>query len=650
MKTRQLFAIILALSMAWMTSCTDKDSGTGSGMEGTQTFTFNVTTEGQAQTRAAAPSVPNFKMQYILQVLNADGSTLDLGSGKTQETNITGQFAVKLQVGKEYTCLFWAQYIPDSGDATTPSEYFTTTDLQEVTLKKPLTAGDQCQAFSATADIPAAPTTADITVTLVRAVAQVNQKSSVKMENYSKVGITYTDVPDKFNVLTKTIATNGSNNEATFEATSFPTNATAGAYPFHSAYVLASGDGNANMLKTELKIYNTASSTTPIQTVSIENVPTKKNFRTNVINTFASATTKHTYTFSYDEWGGNQNVTPASIWDGVTPSANASYTFGARSGDGSSANNAYIIADAKDFAQLMANVNSGTTYENKFFKLNIDIDLNNHNWTPIGGESKQFKGKFDGSMHTIFNLKINSNERYVGLFGFTDSNSSINNLHVSGEVIGTNTNLSDGYLYNYAAAGGICGISYGTIANCSFAGKVEAAVAAGGILGNAHDYSCKVSCSKNSASIKSKCYAGGIVGFGIGQVHESYNEGSIESDGTIGADQPCAAGIVAFGSDPCFGIKACYNIGTVKNTNNSSKEAAITSYDFGIDPSSFAIQSYTITVSNEKVFGSGEWPTDADGWAINKAAAGAEPNGYWKSLGNWNNGVNPEYPKLWWEK
>lgn len=317
MKTRQLFAIIFALTMAWMTSCTDKDSVTGSGMEGTQTFTFNVTTEGQAQTRAnnpTPPSVSGFKMQYILQVLNADGSTLDLGSGKTQETNTTGRFAVKLQVGKTYTCLFWAQYIADSASDTDQSEFFTTTDLQAVTLIKPLTEGDQCQAFSATAEIPAAPTNADILVTLVRAVAQVNQKSSVKMENYSKVGITYSNVPNVFNVLDRTVTvTPGTNDAATFTATSFASSAdAAGAYPFHSAYVLASGDGNANMLKVELKVYNTASSSVPIQSPAIENVPTKKNFRTNVINTFASATAKHTYTFGYDEWGGDQNVTPTS--------------------------------------------------------------------------------------------------------------------------------------------------------------------------------------------------------------------------------------------------------------------------------------------------------------------------------------------------
>ena len=652
MKTKQLFSIILALSMAWITSCTDKDSTGVTGTEGTQTFTFNVTTEGQAQTRATAAdvAVAGHKLQYILQVLNADGTTLDLGSGVTQETNVTGQFAVKLEVGKEYTCLFWAQYIPDTGDATTASEYFDSSELQEVTLKKPLTAGDECQAFCATAAIPAAPTTDNITVTLVRAVAQINQKSSVKMENYSKVGISYANVPDKFNVLTKIVSGSASpNNAASFEATSFPTNATAGAYPFHSAYVLASGDGSANMLRAILTIYNTASSTVPIQTVTIENVPTKKNYRTNVINTFASATTKHAYTFSYDDWGGNQNVAQASKWDGAIPAGNAGYAFSG--GTGADEANAYIIANAADFTQLMVNVNAGTDYDGKYFKLDVDIDLDNKGWTQILTTANPFKGNFNGQFHTVSNLYINTSTlEKAGLFGVIDGNGSISNLHVNGNVKNTFATNS--------STGGICGSissQNGVIENCSFAGSVEGANHVGGIVGGSMG---RVLACKNSGNITGtgSGFTSGIAGHSdYGHYLGCYNTGNITGTGT-----GTVSGIVGEVASSGSVLSGCYNTGVVSSTGGGTVGAICGGDFYKASGTCYTTTSYSVVMSTnrEKEFSS-EWPVGTDtatAWYANESNDGTYTVIYgvysnckfWKSVGSWNAG-SPIYPKLWWE-
>lgn len=650
MKAKQLFLFIFALIAALMTSCTEQDPVQGTEADGTRTFNFNVTAGGGTQTRAttAAPVISGFDMQYILQVLDADGNTLDLGSGVTQQTNTTGAFAVKLPVGKVYTCLFWAQYVPTGTDT---SDFFTTTDLQAVTLKKPLESGDESQAFTAVTEIPAAPTDANISVTMTRAVAQLNLKSNEKMENYSKVKASYTQVPDQFNVKTNEVTLSGANNTAAFEATTFAATADgAGKFPFHSAYVLASGNGNANLLKVQLEIFNTASTVTPIQTVNINDVPAKRNFRTNIVNSFDPATTKHTYAFDYEAWGGDENVAPLSLWDGTRPAANSSYKF--RDGNGTEAN-PYIIGGAEDFVQLAVNVNDGTDYNLTYFLLNIDIDLNgeNYTWTPIGTEANMFKGRLDGDRHRIVNMKIVSAEKYVGLFGYMGGyhyidnptgGGGISNLHVSGDITATYTTGS-----NDGGAGGICGgfQSYGDcrIANCSFNGKIVAKDYAGGIVGNQKG---EIYCSKNLGAIYSETGSGGIAGYTEWNITACYNEGTITGKTIMGGIAGATGNLAAL-------LSGCYNIGTVK-----AEEGVTTSAIGGIaDNLSVSVANCfvkEILASNfgnsEKEFNGTDWPVSTGGtvWYADPSNDGSE-NKYWKSVGDWKGG-SPVYPKLWWEE
>lgn len=118
---------LIALMAILIASCSEQQPGTGMEVGGTKTLTFRLTTDGQAQTRAPAPSVTGYKLEYILQVLDAGGSILP---GYTQRVE-TGTFNVTLPLGVAYTCLFWAQYIPDAGGG---SEFFDTDDLKAVAL------------------------------------------------------------------------------------------------------------------------------------------------------------------------------------------------------------------------------------------------------------------------------------------------------------------------------------------------------------------------------------------------------------------------------------------------------------------------------------------------------------------------------------
>lgn len=639
MKTKLLISGILALAASLMPSCSEQDTVAGARVDGERTVTFNVSTDRQAQTRTA-PAVSGYKLQYTIQVLDADGNPL---KPAVSESNETGNFSVTLLVGAAYTCLFWADFIPDGGGA---NEYFTISDLRAVSLQKALTGDDQCQAFCGTANITADQAAATHDITLKRAVAQVNLKSMGKLEGYSKVEAAYANVPNTFNVLTGEVTTTGTGITPDFTVTDFSTQADDGNgnFAFHSAYFLAPGTEAANMVKITLNTYNNINPTTPLQTLTIDNVPTKKNYKTNVISSFSAAQTSHSYTMTFSEWADEISKQTVSVWDGTIPaSADPGYTFGDANMDGSSEAKAYVIKSAANLAQLVKNVNEGTDYENKYFKMEIDIDLNNKPWTPIGiydaynsSDNRPFKGHFDGNKHKIINLYINTSTiQYVGLFGYTTYNSSISNLHITGRI----TNSVSG-----GCAGGFIGSGGSVIENCSFDGEVSCPSGRAGGFAGELNYAEPIA-SKNSGIISGR-NAGGIVGSAWSTpITACYNEGSISASVYGG-------GIVGYYSDAGSEMKSCYNIGEVNDTsgNGSAAIGAMLGGDSGYPTyNCYVAKKYAVVSTNsnsnavEVVFADGTWPTDTDEWKTTTSG------GYWKDLGGWNNG-NPVYPKLRWEE
>ncbi len=99
-----------------------------------------------------------------------------------------------------------------------------------------------------------------------------------------------------------------------------------------------------------------------------------------------------------------------STWDGASA---APWTKGS-----GAASSPYIIETAEQLAYLAQQVNAGTTYSGKYFKMAADIDLNGKQWTPIGDASHAFSGYFDGGHHIVYNLAISTADVHnVGLFG-----------------------------------------------------------------------------------------------------------------------------------------------------------------------------------------------------------------------------------------
>lgn len=111
----------------------------------------------------------------------------------------------------------------------------------------------------------------------------------------------------------------------------------------------------------------------------------------------------------------------------------------------------YTIRTAAELAWVAQQVNAGTDFAGATFNMVNDMDLENHDWTPIGNNNVNtvinvkenvykpnvqfFKGTFDGGKKTISNLTVHHPTPGSGLFGnvqdatiknFTVENASIN--------------------------------------------------------------------------------------------------------------------------------------------------------------------------------------------------------------------------------
>lgn len=148
----------------------------------------------------------------------------------------------------------------------------------------------------------------------------------------------------------------------------------------------------------------------------------------------------------------------------------------------------YTISTAAQLAKLALVVDSGFNYSGSTFQLTADIDLSvsdaydtltwpGGNWEPIGSDSNQFSGTFDGQFHKIINMNINTPAGMVGLFARTE-NAVIKNLGLERVAV-----ISSG-----VDVGGLIGNDVGEsqISRCYVIGAIQAEGGCGGLLGSTH--------------------------------------------------------------------------------------------------------------------------------------------------------------------
>ena len=225
---------------------------------------------------------------------------------------------------------------------------------------------------------------------------------------------------------------------------------------------------------------------------------------------------------------------------------------------------AYEIANAGNLYWFAKYVNSGNNSANAILTANIvvntgvldangalngDLDDNNFKvWTPIGTDSYNYEGTFDGQGHIVSGLYFhNTNDdyypnggKYVGLIGAC-----------SGATI-KNVGVIDSYLHGYYDVGGILGysddIASSSITNCFNTSTIIATSSCvGGIAG--YNGGCAITNCFNTGKVDgSSSYVGGIVGERDGTTTNNYVlEGSVSSanGGTFATDAQFASGYVA---------------------------------------------------------------------------------------------------------
>ncbi len=171
------------------------------------------------------------------------------------------------------------------------------------------------------------------------------------------------------------------------------------------------------------------------------------------------------------------------------------------------------IKNAEQLRKFSTDCSLDTYSEGLTVILDNDIDLQGEDFYPI----PTFSGVFDGGGHSIINMKTVTNGSHQGMFRYIQKEGTVKNLKVEGEV------TPDG---SKNQIGGIAGLNYGIISDCSFKGNVEGNAHIGGICGENQGSikNCTV-----AGSIEGKQAAGGICGKNTGLVIGCKNEAEINT-------------------------------------------------------------------------------------------------------------------------
>ena len=201
----------------------------------------------------------------------------------------------------------------------------------------------------------------------------------------------------------------------------------------------------------------------------------------------------------------------------------------------------YEITNASQLYWFAKYVNKGNTSANAILKENIVVnenvldeagnlvgDTSNFvSWTPIGSESKQYTGTFDGNGKTISGLYFDNNGTdYVGLFGYVGSDGNVSN-------VGVVASYFSGSYY----VGGVCGRNYGTIKNCYNTGAVSGSYYVGGVCGfNSKSGNATITNCYNTGAVSGSDFLGGVCGHNYGTIKNCYYLTGTATGGIYGAD------------------------------------------------------------------------------------------------------------------
>ena len=562
----------------------------------------------EVATRAYSDGTKATKLQYA--VYDADGKKLDVFT-KT-DAEIHGKTTVDLQLttGNTYNVLFWAA-APDAPYTVDLTNKTMTVDYTGV-----LSNSENLDAFYKWETIKVTGPMSK-TVQLKRPFAQLN----VGTNDFAEAAATgYEPVKSYVKVTSIFKTLDLSNGEVSgADAVEFALNEIPSGekFPVDGYDYLAMNyllvDADKEVVDVEFGYKANGEADPRVRTVG--SVPVQRNHRTNLYGQLLTSDVEINVEILPDYDGEELEA-----WDGEETSKP---TF-------DETTKTYFISHASELAWIAAQVNNGNDLKDYTVKLEVDINLNDKQWAPIGTKDNPFLGVFDGNNNTIKNLTIVETEAkegkaFIGFFGYakdvTIKNVTFENVNLN--IACLDIDHSQGHIG--AVAGSLEGTS--TIENVTVKGdiKVEAtfdangasrvAVVAGGnssgnvtmknvhVIANEGSYlksnnnvgalagqlqgkNVFENCSSNIDVTGKKFFAGGIIGIAAGD--SKFTDCHTTGDITITAgregranDHYRVGGIAGGWADnvttPCV-LTGCSYTGEISGTNADGSVASPLDY------------------------------------------------------------------------
>lgn len=246
------------------------------------------------------------------------------------------------------------------------------------------------------------------------------------------------------------------------------------------------------------------------------------------------------------------------------------------------------IYDEKEWIAFCKKISNGMNFNDYEIILLNDLDFSKYPLDPAGNFENPFRGTFNGNGHTMSNISMQSDERYVGLFAVAQDahiyDVTLENCKIesttaigSGGIIGFANNCEvencrfDGYIYGKeGSVGGIVGNNWSEIKNSLVSGEIVGSTQSGsyswqsvsnsfGTGGISGDNSNYIYCCKNYAKISddveehesNNSRSGGISGGNSGIINSCVNYGNVTGGGIVECNHK-------YGQ-----IKNCFNLGNV---------------------------------------------------------------------------------------
>ena len=419
-------------------------------MESANTVTYTVTVPDALVTKGIGDNVANVNTLHyeVYRTAAANAVTFTdadrlLYHKHATVTNGTAKIELELVNDQNFTVLFWAQV----GET---NEVYDVTDLTNVTLKSSINANQvDYAAFSGVDFIVGTDALADKTIKLTRPVAQINlgtTEASLKAFDTDVVldgsSMTVAGLSNTFDVA-KQAASSAFTSTTVYAEKVVPTEKlTVNSTDY--VYVGMNYAGFAPEVGTPVTVSYDINTTEGHIQNTIENVPVKPNFRTNIIGNLI--TSKTAYTVELDEtWG-----TPApeyEVWDGKKLTEPTTFNAAGE----------YVITMPSEWAWLANKQNPATKAAPAPIVINLasDLDFGGHELTGLVA-LRSGSLTVNGNGYAVMNAKVVSGNNDNGtnaaslFISLPDSELKVENLDVKNvNVVTSGANPYAGVITSY---------------------------------------------------------------------------------------------------------------------------------------------------------------------------------------------------------